>query len=276
MRIDGLWFDNSTILYDEFDRQLPEKIAAVHSKKVKYLHFYSDFYEKDGSYPFRKGNTFYYPLTLVHYNETWETQWISWTVDMAANEKPLAHPYICSENVDFSRLPFGINYPIEIVVNNNDDVDEAFKAKIKGKTLYYNMRKHFLIACKGLIGVFDYRHGETSQFFINEIAMQVEKQLDALVGVQIPRQDFDLSYFPQTYCKKGDENFALLEITPMFGLNLVSRFAVRWKGDFDTSDWNIPDNVRFTISEYHPEYNNCISTREFKDYIIKYSWHINL
>ena len=57
--------------------QLPDKISAVCSKKVKLLQFYTEFFGDDGNYLFEKDGVYYYPLTVVYYGDSWETKWIS-------------------------------------------------------------------------------------------------------------------------------------------------------------------------------------------------------
>ena len=70
---------------DAATEQLPDKISAVCSKKVKLLQFYMEFFGDDGNYLFEKDGVYYYPLTVVYYGDSWETRWISWTVDMEVN-----------------------------------------------------------------------------------------------------------------------------------------------------------------------------------------------
>lgn len=85
--------------------QLPDSIAAVCSKKVKLLQFYTEFFGKDGNCLFQKDGVFYYPLTVVYYGDSWETVWISWTVDMSANDrKP---EYIGVRNI-YTELNIGV------------------------------------------------------------------------------------------------------------------------------------------------------------------------
>lgn len=123
--------------------QLPDRIAAVCSKKVKLLQFYTEFFGKDGNYLFQKDGVFYYPLTVVYYGDSWETVWISWTVDMSTNDrKP---EYIGVRNIYTELIPFALNYNdrIEFKVCKDEEVDESFKAMIKGKNLYYNLRGHY-------------------------------------------------------------------------------------------------------------------------------------
>ena len=87
------------------------------------------FYGDDGNYLFEKDGVYYYPLTVVYYGDSWETRWISWTVDMNAND--CEPEYVWMENINIALIPFGINYNggIEFHVCEDKTVDEKLKLK---------------------------------------------------------------------------------------------------------------------------------------------------
>ena len=174
---------------DAATEQLPDKISAVCSKKVKLLQFYTEFFGDDGNYLFEKDGVYYYPLTVVYYGDSWETKWISWTVDMEVNKLKPYYPFRFS-NIDLCFVPFSLYYKdeLEFHVCSDEDVDEKFKEMINGKNLYYNLRGHYymivLTACdKRLLN-------KINQIFMDALALQIETRLDELVGGKIPRKDF--------------------------------------------------------------------------------------
>ena len=162
--------------------QLPDKITEKCSKKVKLLQFYNVFYGKDGKYLFEKGGVYYYPLTVVYYGDSWETKWISWTVDMSANEREFDYAGI--ENVFIELVPFGLNYNdgIEFNVCSDEYVDEKFKAIIKGKNLYYNLRGHYYMVV--LTACDKRRLNKINQIFMDALALQIKPGLTSLSGAK--------------------------------------------------------------------------------------------
>ena len=176
-------------LDNAFREQLPDKISAVCSKKVKLLQFYTEFFGDDGNYLFEKDGVYYYPLTVVYYGDSWETRWISWTVDMEVNKLKPYYPFRFT-NLDLYFVPFSLYYidGLEFNVCNDENIDEKFKAIIKGKNLYYNLRGHYymvvLTACDKC------NLNKINQIFMDALALQIEVQLDKLIGAKIPRKDF--------------------------------------------------------------------------------------
>lgn len=203
------------------EEQLPDKISVVCSKKVKLLQFYTEFFGDDGNYLFEKDGVYYYPLTVVYYGDSWETKWISWTVDMSANEREFDYAGI--ENVFIELVPFGLNYNdgIEFNVCSDEYVDEKFKAIIKGKNLYYNLRGHYYMVV--LTACDKRRLNKINQIFMDALALQIETRLDELVGGKIPRKDFffeaDAGALKRNYVICGDKRYlALLYIYIMVTL----------------------------------------------------------
>lgn len=237
---------------DAATEQLPDKITAVCDKKIKLLQFYTEFFGKDGNYLFQKDGVYYYPLTVVYYGDSWETVWISWTVDMTANSRKPYYPFKMS-NLDPSYVPFSLYYKdgLEFKVCKDEEVDESFKAMIKGKNLYYTLRGHYYMvvrtACdKGLIN-------KISQIFMDALALQIEAQLDELVGIKIPRRDFffeaDAYVLERDYIVCGDEKY--LALYYIYNGNSVP-LSVSWKGDYEITDDIGRDEVSFTLREWHP------------------------
>lgn len=231
--------------------QLPDSIAAVCSKKVKLLQFYTEFFGKDGNYLFQKDGVFYYPLTVVYYGDSWETVWISWTVDMSANDrKP---EYIGVRNIYTELIPFALNYNdrIEFKVCKDEEVDESFKAMIKGKNLYYNLRGHY---CMVIYTAGNKRYmNKASQFFMDALALQIEAQLDELVGAKIPRKNFfidlDAYVLEKDYAVYGDERYLALRF---ISNGYAATLSVSWQGDYEITDDIGRDEVSFTLREWHP------------------------
>ena len=259
------------------EEQLPDKISAVCSKKVKLLQFYTEFFGDDGNYLFEKDGVYYYPLTVVYYGDSWETKWISWTVDMSANEREFDYAGI--ENVFIELVPFGLNYNdgIEFNVCSDEYVDEKFKAIIKGKNLYYNLRGHYymvvLTACdKCLLN-------KINQIFMDALALQIETRLDELVGGKIPRKDFffeaDAGVLKRDYVICGDKRY--LALLYIYNGNSIT-LSVCWEGEYDITDDIERDEVKFELCEWHPThiisdfdgirefvYEYCPKLRKLKD-----------
>ena len=233
------------------EEQLPDKISAVCSKKVKLLQFYTEFFGDDGNYLFEKDGVYYYPLTVVYYGDSWETKWISWTVDMSANEREFDYAGI--ENVFIELVPFGLNYNdgIEFNVCSDEYVDEKFKAIIKGKNLYYNLRGHYymvvLTACDKC------NLNKINQIFMDALALQIEVQLDELIGAKIPRKDF----FFEIDAKNVDKLLSVyngkkyLEVSFVYNGNVIP-LSISWEGAYNVTDDIDRDEVKFELCEWHP------------------------
>lgn len=233
------------------EEQLPDKISAVCSKKVKLLQFYTEFFGDDGNYLFEKNGVYYYPLTVVYYGDSWETKWISWTVDMSANEREF--DYAGRENVFIELVPFGLNYNdgIEFNVCNDEDIDEKFKAMIKGKNLYYDLRGHYymvvLTACDKC------NLNKINQIFMDALALQIEVQLDKLIGAKIPRKDFFFEIDAENIDKLLDvyNGKIYLKVSFVYNGNVIP-LSVSWKGAYNVTDDIGRDEVKFELCEWHP------------------------
>ena len=236
---------------DAATEQLPDKISPVCSKKVKLLQFYTEFFGDDGNYLFEKDGVYYYPLTVVYYGDSWETKWISWTVDMSANEREFDYAGI--ENVFIELVPFGLNYNdgIEFNVCSDEYVDEKFKAIIKGKNLYYNLRGHYYMVV--LTACDKRRLNKINQIFMDALALQIETRLDELVGGKIPRKDFffeaDAGALKRNYVICGDKRY--LALLYIYNGNSIT-LSVCWEGEYDITDDIERDEVKFELCEWHP------------------------
>ena len=238
-------------LDNAFREQLPDKISAVCSKKVKLLQFYTEFFGDDGNYLFEKDGVYYYPLTVVYYGDSWETRWISWTVDMSANEREFDYAGI--ENVFIELVPFGLNYNdgIEFNVCSDEYVDEKFKAIIKGKNLYYNLRGHYYMVV--LTACDKRRLNKINQIFMDALALQIETRLDELVGGKIPRKDFffeiDVRILEKACVLYNDKRY--LDLCYIYNGNSIS-LSISWDSKYDISDDIDRDEVKFELCEWHP------------------------
>ena len=237
---------------DAATEQLPDKISAVCSKKVKLLQFYMEFFGDDGNYLFEKDGVYYYPLTVVYYGDSWETRWISWTVDMEVNKLKPYYPFRFT-NLDLYFVPFSLYYidGLEFNVCDDENIDEKFKAMIKGKNLYYNLRGHYymivLTACdKCLLN-------KINQIFMDALALQIETRLDELVGGKIPRKDFffeaDAGVLKRDYVICGDKRY--LALLYIYNGNSIT-LSVCWEGEYDITDDIERDEVKFELCEWHP------------------------
>ena len=233
------------------EEQLPDKISAVCSKKVKLLQFYTEFFGDDGNYLFEKDGVYYYPLTVVYYGDSWETRWISWTVDMNAND--CEPEYVWMENINIALIPFGINYNggIEFNVCEDKTVDEKFKEVIKGKNLYYNLRGHYYTVI--LADCNKQFMNQISQIFMDALALQIEVQLDELIGAKIPRKDF----FFEIDAKNVDKLLSVyngkkyLEVSFIYNGNVIP-LSISWEGAYNVTDDIDRDEVKFELCEWHP------------------------
>ena len=239
-------------LDNAFREQLPDKISAVCSKKVKLLQFYTEFFGDDGNYLFEKDGVYYYPLTVVYYGDSWETRWISWTVDMEVNKLKPYYPFRFT-NLDLYFVPFSLYYidGLEFNVCNDENIDEKFKAMIKGKNLYYNLRGHYymivLTACdKRLLN-------KINQIFMDALALQIETRLDELVGGKIPRKDF----FFEIDAENVDKLLSVyngkkyLEVSFIYNGNVIP-LSISWEGAYNVTDDIDRDEVKFELCEWHP------------------------
>ena len=234
------------------EEQLPDKISVVCSKKVKLLQFYTEFFGDDGNYLFEKDGVYYYPLTVVYYGDSWETKWISWTVDMEVNKLKPYYPFRFS-NIDLCFVPFSLYYKdeLEFHVCSDEDVDEKFKEMINGKNLYYNLRGHYymivLTACdKRLLN-------KINQIFMDALALQIETRLDELVGGKIPRKDF----FFEIDAENVDKLLSVyngkkyLEVSFIYNGNVIP-LSISWEGAYNVTDDIDRDEVKFELCEWHP------------------------
>ena len=234
------------------EEQLPDKISAVCSKKVKLLQFYTEFFGDDGNYLFEKDGVYYYPLTVVYYGDSWETRWISWTVNTEVNNLKPYYPFRFT-NLDLYFVPFSLYYidGLEFNVCNDENIDEKFKAMIKGKNLYYNLRGHYymivLTACdKCLLN-------KINQIFMDALALQIEVQLDELIGAKIPRKDF----FFEIDAENVDKLLSVyngkkyLEVSFIYNGNVIP-LSISWEGAYNVTDDIDRDEVKFELCEWHP------------------------
>ena len=232
--------------------QLPDKISAVCSKKVKLLQFYTEFFGDDGNYLFEKDGVYYYPLTVVYYGDSWETRWISWTVNTEVNNLKPYYPFRFT-NLDLYFVPFSLYYidGLEFNVCDYENIDEKFKAMIKGKNLYYNLRGHYymivLTACdKCLLN-------KINQIFMDALALQIETRLDELVGGKIPRKDF----FFEIDAENVDKLLSVyngkkyLEVSFIYNGNVIP-LSISWEGAYNVIDDIDRDEVKFELCEWHP------------------------
>lgn len=232
--------------------QLPDKITEKCSKKVKLLQFYTVFYGKDGKYLFEKDGVYYYPLTVVYYGDSWETRWISWTVNTEVNNLKPYYPFRFT-NLDLYFVPFSLYYidGLEFNVCDDENIDEKFKAMIKGKNLYYNLRGHYymivLTACdKCLLN-------KINQIFMDALALQIETRLDELVGGKIPRKDF----FFEIDAENVDKLLSVyngkkyLEVSFIYNGNVIP-LSISWEGAYNVTDDIDRDEVKFELCEWHP------------------------
>ena len=231
--------------------QLPDKITEKCSKKVKLLQFYTVFYGKDGKYLFEKDGVYYYPLTVVYYGDSWETRWISWTVDMSANEREPEHFGI--KNIYPESVPFALFYDdgIEINVCKDEEIDEQFKGIIQGKNLYYNHRGHLWTVI--YTGGFMQYMNKVSQFFMDALTSQIEVQLDEIVGVRIPKRDFFLDV---SVCVL-DKNYTIYDDKRYLSTDLIINgyaisLSISWNGAYNITDDIDRDEVKFELCEWHP------------------------
>ncbi len=221
------------------------------SKKVKLLQFYTVFYGDDGNYLFEKDGVYYYPLTVVYYGDSWETRWISWTVDMSANEREPEHFGI--KNIYPESVPFALFYDdgIEINVCKDEEIDEKFKAMIQGKNLYYNHRGHLWTVI--YTGGFMQYMNKVSQFFMDALTSQIEVQLDEIVGVRIPKRDFFLDV---SVCVL-DKNYTIYDDKRYLSTDLIINgyaisLSISWNGAYNITDDIDRDEVKFELCEWHP------------------------
>ena len=232
--------------------QLPDKISAVCSKKVKLLQFYTEFFGDDGNYLFEKDGVYYYPLTVVYYGDSWETRWISWTVNTEVNNLKPYYPFRFT-NLDLYFVPFSLYYidGLEFNVCNDENIDEKFKAMIKGKNLYYNLRGHYYVV------VFTYcdkcNLNKINQIFMDALALQIEVQLDKLIGAKIPRKDF----FFEIDAENVDKLLSVyngkkyLEVSFVYNGNVIP-LSISWEGAYNVTDDIDRDEVKFELCEWHP------------------------
>ena len=237
---------------DAATEQLPDKLGAICSKKVKLLQFYTEFFGDDGSYLFEKDGVYYYPLTVVYYGDSWETRWISWTVDMEANKLKPYYPFRFS-NLDLCFVPFSLYYKdgLEFHICSDEEVDEKFKEMIKGKNLYYNSRGHFYMA---VLTACDKQYlNKINQIFMDALALQIEVQLDELVGAKIPRKDFffetDAGVLEKNYVIYREKRY--LALLYIYNGNSIT-LSVCWESKYDISDDIERDEVKFELCEWHP------------------------
>lgn len=237
---------------DAATEQLPDKLGEICSKKVKLLQFYTEFFGDDGSYLFEKDGVYYYPLTVVYYGDSWETRWISWTVDMEANKLKPYYPFRFS-NLDLCFVPFSLYYKdgLEFHICSDEEVDEKFKEMIKGKNLYYNSRGHFYMA---VLTACDKQYlNKINQIFMDALALQIEVQLDELAGAKIPRKDFffetDAGVLEKNYVIYREKRY--LALLYIYNGNSIT-LSVCWEGKYDISDDIERDEVKFELCEWHP------------------------
>ena len=239
-------------LDNAFREQLPDKISAVCSKKVKLLQFYTEFFGDDGNYLFEKDGVYYYPLTVVYYGDSWETRWISWTVDMEVNKLKPYYPFRFS-NIDLCFVPFSLYYKdeLEFHVCSDEDVDEKFKEMINGKNLYYNLRGHYYMVV--LTACDKRRLNKINQIFMDALALQIETRLDELVGGKIPRKDFffeiDVRILEKACVLYNDKRY--LDLCYIYNGNSIS-LSISWDSKYDISDDIDRDEVKFELCEWHP------------------------
>ena len=120
---------------------------------------------------------------------------------------------------------------------------------------------------------------KVSQFFMDALTLQIEVQLDEIVGETIPKRDFFLDVsvcvLDRDYIVYGDIKYLAVG----FIINGHSiTLSVCWEGEYDITDDIERDEVKFELCEWHPThiisdfdgirefvYEYCPKLRKLKD-----------
>ena len=94
---------------------------------------------------------------------------------------------------------------------------------------------------------------KVSQFFMDALTLQIEVQLDEIVGETIPKRDFFLDVsvcvLDRDYIVYGDIKYLAVG----FIINGHSiTLSVCWEGEYDITDDIERDEVKFELCEWHP------------------------
>ena len=223
--------------YKSVTAQLPSLIAPLFERKISKLQFYDTFFNKDGSYPFLDADTVYYPLSVLFYNRTWDTVWISWP-RRADVEKYLAQwgPYGTFSDIAFSVAP---------------KVDERFSQAIKGKNLCWFSKKDMPSPEIGMIDVPPPTiKGKYNQAFADVLTLQMgdilwglaDKPLNPNWHIEIPARNTTVTVNDMHYRKVELKN----------GIADVLSISVVWKEDYDVGDYVEDSDIQFMIAETCP------------------------
>lgn len=208
----------------DFSKNLKKK-----DLKIDKIQFYSDFFEKNHTYPFIDGRFVYYPLTVV-YQMGWEIIWICWENDLSI--------------LSLKDIPFSTLKKVNILCCNA--IPNEFKGHIKGLNLYFEQKNNFVQPVIKMLSPLRHR-GEISQNFIDEMAEQISSILIEIGGVELNKRwsleicDLDVT---QTF---DNTNYRIVYLKNCQAECI--ELGVCWDSEYDTSDSISNRNIKFAITE---------------------------
>ena len=226
-------------LYIECEEQLTEPILAKYGKSVSRMQLFSTFYEPDGSYPFMKGKTAYYPLTIIFKNGTWETMWIQWDTSNFPEKRLQYLPFVFN----------GEKHKIEIC----ESVDPAFQKHIEGKNLCHIQDKNtpiFSLRIENTIIPAKIR--KFGVWFQQELINQINGIMEKHTGQRLDHHwDLAVCVDDEIVRYKG-KNYMRAKIVSFCGYAMY--ICITWKEDVNLSDYIEEGDITFDLSETAPHF----------------------
>jgi len=233
----------SPIFFDKL-QEFCDKLN-LYDEKIKRVQCYSSFFEPSKNYPFKDSNFVYYPLTLVYSKKKWNTLWICWPRSVLLENVKKNTPGVFS--------PFLVSTEdFEITICEN--VPMAFTDFIADMNLCYFKNSNYCMPCHGLSS---FEHaGEVNQSFLDSLSDQISEILYNLSGYKLSKWDIELRY-----SVNGKYSYKPIDTIMIDGIhyrdiyikdsNAFSRsVVVSWSGEYDTSDYIKPGEVKFSLSDY--------------------------
>ena len=219
--------------------QLTEQVLSRYGNSVSRMQLYTSFLEPEKPYPFMKGKTAYYPLTIIFKNGTWETMWIQWDTSN-----------IPEKYIHFSPFVFGGD-GIELKIC--ESVDPAFQKQIEGKKLCHIQDKNTpVVAIRMVNNITPAKIQKISVWFQQELTNQVNgviekhtgQRLDNHWDIAICAEDEIVRYKGKNYMKAFLVSFTAC----------MMDVCITWEEDINLSDYMEEGDITFDLSETAPHF----------------------
>lgn len=245
-------------MYDCVQEQMPQLIKQQGIKNVKKIQMFDSYFLKDGSYPFIDAKNIYYPMTIIFRDNTFRLVWIEW--DRAS---------VPAEKINIS--PFAIKEKTQLRIS--DSAEQKYKRFVENKQLFYIRNPEIPQSRIHVIGP-PATKGRVSQRFADVLATQIGEYIFQLTTHITDKNFKNWDIYIDDVAKVERENGVnYIEAKLSNPIASCVRLSVKWTEDYDICDYVDYEDIRFSLSDYHPTLKTSTISRiiEFleKDFLKK-------